>query len=139
MSSTRMSIRGRFVGTLTAGILAVGAPLALAGTANAAPETSTPVAPAAAVAPTQSVPTQSVPTSTWDKLAECESSGNWSINTGNGYSGGLQFLPSTWKAYGGTGQAHNASKAEQIRVAENVLEGQGWGAWPACASKLGLR
>ncbi|GAA1387859.1 hypothetical protein GCM10009613_24340 [Pseudonocardia kongjuensis] len=129
-----MSIRGRFVGTLTAGILAFGAPLALAGTANAAPETSTPVAPAAAVAPGQSVPT-----STWDKLAECESSGDWSINTGNGYSGGLQFLPSTWKAYGGSGEAHNASKAEQIRVAENVLEGQGWGAWPSCASQLGLR
>ncbi|BBG05266.1 hypothetical protein PSA01_27550 [Pseudonocardia saturnea] len=129
-----MSIRGRFVGTLTAGILAFGAPLALAGTANAAPETSTPVAPAAAVAPTQSVPT-----STWDKLAECESSGNWSINTGNGYSGGLQFSPTTWKAFGGSGQAHNASKSEQIRVAENVLEGQGWGAWPSCSSQLGLR
>lgn len=129
-----MSIRGRFVGTLTAGILAVGAPLALAGTANAAPETSAAVAPAAAAAPTQSVST-----STWEKLAECESGGDWSTNTGNGFSGGLQFTPSTWKAFGGEGKPQNASKSEQIAVAENVLDGQGWGAWPACSSKLGLR
>src|SRR5699024_4534492 len=66
--------------------------------------------------------------STWDKLAQCESGGNWNINTGNGYSGGLQFSPSTWKAYGGKGSAHNASKAEQIRVATKVQQGQGWGA-----------
>lgn len=129
-----MSIRGRFVGTLTAGILAIGAPLALAGTANAAPETNAAVAPAAAAAPTQSVST-----STWEKLAECESGGDWSTNTGNGFSGGLQFTPSTWKAFGGEGSAKNASKSEQIRVAENVLDGQGWGAWPACSEKLGLR
>ncbi|ANY06972.1 transglycosylase family protein [Pseudonocardia sp. HH130630-07] len=134
MSSTRTSIRGRFVGTLTAGILAIGAPLALAGTANAAPETTAAVTPAAVVAPAQSVAG-----STWDKLAECESGGNWNTNTGNGFSGGLQFTPSTWKAYGGEGRAHNASKSEQIRVAENVLDGQGWGAWPSCASQLGLR
>lgn len=124
-----MSIRGRFVGTLVAGVLAFGAPLALA-----APETSAQVAPAAVVAPTQSVST-----STWDKLAECESSGNWNTNTGNGFSGGLQFTQSTWKAFGGSGKAHNASKSEQIRVAENVLEAQGWKAWPACSKKLGLR
>ncbi|MBC3194729.1 transglycosylase family protein [Pseudonocardia sp. C8] len=129
-----MSIRGRFVGTLTAGILAFGAPLALAGTANAAPETSAPVAPTAAVAPTQSVST-----ATWEKLAECESGGDWNINTGNGFGGGLQFTQSTWKAFGGKGKPQNASKAEQIRVAENVLEGQGWDAWPACSKKLGLQ
>lgn len=76
--------------------------------------------------------------STWDKLAQCESSGNWSINTGNGYQGGLQFSQSTWKAYGGTGQASQASKAEQIRVATKVQQSQGWGAWPACSAKLGL-
>ena len=75
---------------------------------------------------------------TWDALAQCESGGNWSINTGNGFKGGLQFTSSTWKAYGGTGSAHNASKAEQIRVAEKVKAGQGWGAWPACSAKLGL-
>lgn len=128
-----MSIRGRFVGTLTAGILAVGAPLALAGTANAAPETTAAVAPAAAAAPTQSVAT-----STWEKLAQCESGGDWNINTGNGFSGGLQFTPSTWQSFGGEGKAHNASKSEQIRVAENVLDAQGWDAWPACSEKLGL-
>lgn len=76
--------------------------------------------------------------STWDKLAQCESGGNWSTNTGNGYSGGLQFSPSTWKAYGGKGSAHNASKAEQIRVATKVQQSQGWGAWPACTAKLGI-
>jgi len=75
----------------------------------------------------------------WDRLAQCESGGNWGINTGNGYSGGLQFSPGTWRANGGTGSAHNASRAEQIRVAERVRASQGWGAWPACSSKLGLR
>ena len=77
--------------------------------------------------------------SVWDRLAQCESGGNWGINTGNGYSGGLQFAPGTWAAHGGTGSAHNASRAEQIRVAERVKASQGWGAWPACSAKLGLR
>ena len=75
---------------------------------------------------------------TWDALAQCESGGSWSTNTGNGFSGGLQFTPSTWAAHGGTGSAENASRAEQIAVAEKVLDNQGWGAWPACSSKLGL-
>ena len=75
---------------------------------------------------------------TWDALAECESGGSWSTSTGNGFSGGLQFTPSTWAAHGGTGSAENASRAEQIAVAEKVLDNQGWGAWPACSSKLGL-
>ncbi|MGO4193649.1 transglycosylase family protein [Arthrobacter sp. YAF17] len=78
------------------------------------------------------------PASTWDSLAQCESGGNWGINTGNGFSGGLQFTPSTWAAYGGTGSAANASREQQIAVAERVQAGQGWGAWPACAAKLGL-
>jgi len=77
--------------------------------------------------------------SVWDRLAQCESGGNWAINTGNGYSGGLQFSPGTWQANGGSGLAHNASRAEQIRVAQRVLASQGWGAWPACSSRLGLR
>ena len=76
---------------------------------------------------------------TWDRLAQCESGGNWSINTGNGYYGGLQFSQSSWNAAGGSGNPANASRAEQIRVAENLLDMQGWGAWPACSSKLGLR
>lgn len=75
---------------------------------------------------------------TWDALAQCESGGNWAINTGNGYSGGLQFTPGTWAAYGGTGSPENASREQQIAVAENVQAGQGWGAWPACAAQLGL-
>lgn len=75
----------------------------------------------------------------WDRLAECESGGNWSIDTGNGYRGGLQFSQSTWEAYGGTGNPANASREEQIRVAERVQAGQGWGAWPACSRQLGLR
>src|SRR4051794_38353909 len=79
--------------------------------------------------------------STWDRIAQCESGGNWSINTGNGFSGGLQFTSSTWRAYGGTAYASSAYKAgrsAQIPVAERVLAGQGWGAWPACSAKLGL-
>jgi resuscitation-promoting factor RpfB len=74
----------------------------------------------------------------WDRLAECESGGNWSINTGNGFYGGLQFTLSTWRAYGGTGMPHEASREEQIAVAERVQDAQGWGAWPACTSKLGI-
>lgn len=75
---------------------------------------------------------------TWDQLAECESGGDWNIDTGNGYAGGLQFQQSTWEAYGGSGDPANASREEQIAVAEQVLDGQGWGAWPACSSQLGL-
>ncbi|WP_244917462.1 transglycosylase family protein [Mycobacterium shimoidei] len=71
----------------------------------------------------------------WDAIAACESGGNWSISTGNGYYGGLQFTPSTWRANGGTGSAANASREEQIRVAENVLRSQGIGAWPVCGRR----
>ena len=98
-----------------AGAVAVGTPIALAGNAEAAPS------------------------SVWDKVAQCESGGNWNTNTGNGYYGGLQFSASTWRAYGGSGSAHNASRAEQIAVAERVLAGQGWGAWPVCSRKAGAR
>ena len=66
----------------------------------------------------------------WDAIAKCESGGNWAINTGNGYYGGLQFSPATWKSNGGAGMPHQASREEQIRVAENVLRTQGIGAWP---------
>jgi len=75
----------------------------------------------------------------WDKIAQCESGGNWSINTGNGFYGGLQFTLSTWHAYGGSGMPNHASRAQQIAVAKKVQAAQGWGAWPACTSKLGLR
>jgi resuscitation-promoting factor RpfA len=97
------------------GAVAIGAPFAVAGTANAAPD------------------------SAWDKLAQCESGGNWKINTGNGYSGGLQFNQSTWRAYGGKGSPHTASRAEQIAVAERTLAAQGWNAWPSCSHKAGVR
>ncbi|MFI6868844.1 transglycosylase family protein [Nocardia sp. NPDC050406] len=76
------------------------------------------------------------PAHDWDGVAQCESGGNWGINTGNGYYGGLQFSHSTWVANGGTGLASNASKEEQIRVAENVLATQGVGAWPVCGQYL---
>ncbi|TSE00251.1 transglycosylase family protein [Skermania sp. ID1734] len=72
----------------------------------------------------------------WDQVAQCESGGNWSINTGNGYYGGLQFSQSTWAANGGTGLASQASKEEQIRVGERVLHSQGKGAWPVCGHGL---
>jgi len=74
----------------------------------------------------------------WDRLAQCESGGNWAINTGNGYYGGLQFLPSTWRAAGGSGMPHQASREEQIRVAENLRAEAGFRPWPACSAKLGL-
>ncbi|EFK54431.1 transglycosylase family protein [Corynebacterium genitalium ATCC 33030] len=80
--------------------------------------------------------------SVWDSIAQCESGGNWSINTGNGYYGGLQFAASTWSAYGG-GQyaptADQATREQQIAVAEKVQAAQGWGAWPACTASLGIR
>jgi hypothetical protein len=77
----------------------------------------------------------------WDELAVCESSGNWAANTGNGFVGGLQFLPSTWSAHGGgtfAASANLATRDQQIAVAERVLASQGWGAWPACSARLGL-
>lgn len=77
--------------------------------------------------------------SEWDAVAQCESGGNWSINTGNGYYGGLQFSASTWAAYGGTqyaSTADQASKSQQIQIAEKVLAGQGKGAWPVCGTGL---
>jgi resuscitation-promoting factor RpfE len=71
----------------------------------------------------------------WDAVAACESGGNWSINTGNGYYGGLQFTMGTWQSHGGSGSPHSASREEQIRVAENVLQNQGIGAWPSCGGR----
>ncbi|MER8186418.1 transglycosylase family protein [Kitasatospora sp. NPDC094015] len=79
--------------------------------------------------------------SAWDAVARCESGGNWSINTGNGFYGGLQFTAGTWRAYGGTAyapQANRATRAQQIAVAEKVLASQGPGAWPTCSRRAGL-
>src|SRR5687767_9546691 len=97
------------------GAAAIAAPLMVAGSASAATA------------------------SEWDAVAQCESGGNWSINTGNGYYGGLQFSASTWAGYGGTqyaSTADQASKAQQIEIAEKVLAGQGKGAWPVCGTGL---
>lgn len=76
--------------------------------------------------------------STWDRVAQCESGGNWHISTGNGYYGGLQFTLGTWHANGGSGNPASASRSEQIRVAENTLASQGPGAWPVCGPRAGL-
>jgi LysM repeat protein len=76
----------------------------------------------------------------WDRIAQCESGGNWHINTGNGYYGGLQFSASTWRAYGGTAYAPTADQAgrsAQIAVATQVQQAQGWGAWPVCSVRAG--
>jgi nucleoid-associated protein YgaU len=94
------------------------------------------VAPLALAAPAEAASAR-----TWDRLAGCESGGNWSINTGNGFYGGLQFTRSTWNGFGGgryASRADHASRSEQIQIAEKVLDAQGWGAWPACSRKLGL-
>ncbi|OFP33580.1 resuscitation-promoting factor Rpf1 domain-containing protein [Corynebacterium sp. HMSC071B10] len=105
---------------------------ALAGTAAAAALTGV-----GALAPHASA----APDSDWDRLAGCEAGGDWHINTGNGYYGGLQFSYGTWQAYGGTEFAPTADQAtreQQIIVAERTLAQQGWGAWPACSASLGL-
>ena len=102
----------RVVRVITAGAVVAGTPFLFAGTAHAASD------------------------ETWDQLAKCEAGGRWNANTGNGFSGGLQFTASTWRANGGKGSAHNASREEQIRVAERVLASQGWKAWPACSKKI---
>lgn len=116
-----MSIRGkhrkpsaasRTIARIVVAGVAVGAPMAVAaGPAQASPD--------------------------WDAIAQCESGGRWNTDTGNGYRGGLQFKQSTWEANGGSGNPANASREEQIRVAENVLRSQGIGAWPNCGKGKG--
>ena len=105
---------------------AVSAPVVMAGVASAAPS---------ATASPQS-------NSTWDRLAKCEATGNWAVNSGNGYYCGLQFDAGTWRAYGGTDYSalpHQASREEQIAVASRVRDDRGgYGAWPACSRRLGL-
>ena len=96
-------------------------------------------APLVFVAPAFAGPARQNP---WDRVAQCESGGNWNINTGNGYYGGLQFSPRTWQAYGGgafAGTADHATRSQQIAIAEKVLRAQGWNAWPTCSRKAGLR
>src|SRR6478752_6297550 len=93
---------------------------------------------AATAAPVIAVtaPADAAPVRTWNRLAHCESGGRWHINTGNGYYGGLQISPGTWRGYGGKKYAklpHHASKKQQIKVAERIKRGQGWGAWGSCS------
>ena len=91
------------------------------------------------VAATMSMPAaNAVDGATWDALAQCESGGNWSINTGNGFYGGLQFTQQSWNGVGMSGSPATASRAQQIEAGERLLAIQGWGAWPACSAKLGL-
>jgi hypothetical protein len=89
-------------------------------------------------------PAQAGPTrqDVWDRLAQCESNGNWRANTGNGYYGGLQFSRSTWHSYSGgafAATANRATRSQQIAIAERVLRSQGWKAWPTCSRRAGLR
>jgi hypothetical protein len=112
---------------LRAGIVAAAAvtgPLAITGTAMAAPS----------VSPDSNA--------TWDRLAMCESTQNWEADTGNGFKGGLQFTDSTWREFGGrqySSSPDEASRQEQIAVAKKVQDEQGWNAWPTCSEKLGLQ
>ena len=75
----------------------------------------------------------------WDRMAKCESGGDWSINTGNGFYGGLQFTLTSWRYVQGSGYPHQASRDEQIFRADLLWLIQGWGAWPGCSRKLGYR
>jgi resuscitation-promoting factor RpfC len=100
--------------------------------------TMTAIAGALSVAPLMlSTATAHADTVNWDAIAQCESGGNWATNTGNGHYGGLQFKQATWTSNGGIGSPASASRAEQIRVAENVLRSQGIGAWPKCGAYAG--
>ncbi|MDQ3974477.1 MAG: transglycosylase family protein, partial [Actinomycetota bacterium] len=100
-------------------------------------------APSDSTAASQGAPSDGTATASqgvWDRLAGCESGGDWSIDST--YDGGLQFDPDTWRAYGGARyapQAHQATRSQQIAVAQRVRSAQGWSAWPACSRRLGLR
>jgi resuscitation-promoting factor RpfE len=100
-----------------------------------APDAPAPPAPPADDAPPPAKAPIKAYSVNWDAIAACESGGKWGISTGNGYSGGLQFTPSTWRANGGSGSPNGSSREEQIRVAENVLHSQGIGAWPVCGRR----
>ncbi|MDP1819718.1 MAG: transglycosylase family protein [Acidimicrobiales bacterium] len=103
-----------------------------------APAPASAPAPAPAPAPARGGADPSDP-ATWDRLAACESGGNWAANTGNGYYGGLQFSASTWRSVGGSGLPHEHSRATQIEMGQRLQARAGWGQWPACTRKLGYR
>lgn len=103
-------------------------------TTATAPVAATPAAPAGTYGPNDPAGTE-----VWDRLAHCEATGNWAINTGNGYYGGLQFSLSSWRSVGGTGFPHEHPRLTQIENGRRLQKVQGWGAWPHCSKKLGLR
>ncbi len=97
--------------------------------------------PAAADAPPGGPKPPVVPDATWDRVADCESDGDWTANTGNGYYGGLQIWPPTWREAGGlrlASRPDRATRRQQITVAQEILRQQGWQAWSSCARDLGL-
>jgi Transglycosylase-like domain len=110
-------------------------------TTTTAPTTTTTAPPPVDAPPDSGSGTYADPYdyATWDRLAECESGGNWNINTGNGYYGGLQFSESSWHAVGGTGLPHEHSRDTQIAMGIRLYERAGWGSWPACTAELGYR
>jgi hypothetical protein len=106
------------------------------------PPTTAPPAPPVTAAPVAvAAPAGADPNdpATWDRLAQCESGGNWATNTGNGYYGGLQFSASTWRSVGGTGLPHQHSRETQIEMGKRLQARAGWGQWPACTRRLGYR
>ena len=112
-----MATTSRVLARIGTAAVIVASPVALAGTAQAATEAA------------------------WNRVAECESSGDWGIDTGNGYYGGLQFSDQTWDSFGGeryAPTADQASREQQIAVAERGLAEQGWGAWPTCSQEAGV-
>lgn len=102
-------------------------------------ESAQAVAPRKTPAPAVSAAPSVAGGGVWDSLAACEAGGNWAINTGNGYYGGLQFSLSSWRSVGGTGLPSQASREEQIMRGQMLQSRSGWGAWPSCSAKLGLR
>jgi hypothetical protein len=110
-------------------------------TTTAPPPPPPPPPPAPEVQPVSSGSGYADPNNpaTWDRLAQCESGGNWAANTGNGYYGGIQFSLSSWQAVGGTGYPHEASRETQIAMGQRLWNQGGWNHWPACSSKLGYR
>ena len=140
-------MRKKLVRTLTGAMLAAG--IAAGGTSLAAPAANAALGSSALAAPVAnaalsssslgSLSPNAVPASAWDQVAQCESGGDWHINTGNGYYGGLQFAPQTWVGFGGEKYAKTADRAtreQQIDIAERVLAVQGPGAWPTCGGPL---
>ena len=106
---------------------------------TAAPKPTTTAAPSAPALPGNGGLGDPNLDATWDYLARCESGGNWAINTGNGFYGGIQFTLQSWQGVGGTGYPHQASRETQIAMGKRLWAIQGWGAWPGCTAKFGWR